>query len=255
MNNTKAKLQSGEVAVGLLTGITDEQLVEALGYSGAFDFLTIDIEHSPMDLETCGRLIRVADVSGMTPLIRPLFNEARSLLRFLDAGAQGFQAPLVETPQDVRGLLEGMLYPPEGQRGLAMVRAARYGFGEPVAQYVKRANEDMLLVAQLETRKAVENLPVLLDTPGIDVYYVGPVDLSISYGHPGQPDHPEVAAAIESIRSQVLAAGKTLGTIARNPEQAQQLVETGYSYLAIPLTGLFVQAARKLADAARSARR
>lgn len=255
MNRTKEKLQKGEVAIGLLTGITDEQLLEALGYSGAFDFLTIDIEHSPMSTETCERLIRVADVSGMTPLIRPLHNEPRSLLRFLDAGAMGFQAPLVEIPEDVRGLLDGMLYPPQGQRGLAMVRAARYGFGEPVAEYVARANKDMLLVAQLETRKAVENLPALLDTPGIDVYYVGPVDLSLSYGHPGKPDHAEVVNAIESIRTQVLAAGRTLGTIARNAEQARQLVESGYRYLALPLTGLFVQAARRLADEARAAAR
>jgi 4-hydroxy-2-oxoheptanedioate aldolase len=252
VNTTKDKLKAGETVIGPLTGIMDEQLIEALGWSGVFDFITIDIEHSPITTETCERLIRAANSAGLTPLFRPLHTQARSLLRFFDAGAQGVQAPLVETVAGIREITDGMLYPPLGQRGLAMVRAARFGQGITAADYVEKANQEMLLVAQLETRRAVENLPDLLDCPNIDVYYIGPVDLSISYGHPGRPDHPEVAAAMERVEKQVLRAGKMLGTIARNAEQAQDLIRRGYRYLAIPLTGFIVQSAKKLVEQARS---
>jgi 4-hydroxy-2-oxoheptanedioate aldolase len=247
-NKVKERINTGGVAIGTITGITDPQLIEAVCLTGVIDFITFDLEHGPMTTETCENLIRIANLAEVTPFVRPLKKDGRAILPFIDAGAQGCQVPLVETAEDVQEIQSGMLYPPLGNRGLAMVRSAQFGIGKPIAEYVRIANQEMILIAQIETQQAIQNIDELVNYPEIDIYYIGPVDLSLSYGHPGNPNHPDVVRAIATAETSFLQAGKVLGTIARNADQATSLIKRGYQFLAVPLTSFILQAVKDFAQ-------
>jgi len=236
-NPLKDKLRKGEPIVGLFVGLPSPALVEMIGFIG-YDYVIIDAEHGVPDLETCEHMIRAAEASGTTPVVRIAENQQQNILRYLDAGAMGVQIPMVNTADDAESVVRSVFYPPKGRRGLAGVRASRYGIGMTTADYVDMANQELLVIIQIETTQAVASAQAICATSGVDIVFVGPSDLSSSMGFSGQPTHPQVMRAIESVGKLAQASGKAAGTIARDASAYEHWRSAGFQYLATGVTNI-----------------
>jgi len=249
-NPVKEKLKGGEAVAGVFCNLPSPMSVEILGYLG-FDFVIIDAEHGISDYEMCEHMIRAADASGITPITRVGLNLQQHILRYLDAGTMGVQIPMVNTGEDAQDVVNSAKYPPIGKRGLAPVRASHYGLTMATGEYVKMANEEVMVVAQVETMQAVDNLKDILTVDYIDVVFLGPSDLSSSMGLPGQTTDPQVVELIERCGRQIVAAGKAAGTIARDPQAFKEWKAKGFQYLCTGASGFMAQAAREYIEGVR----
>ena len=229
-NKLKQKIQRGESAIGTFVKLTDPAVPELLALAG-FDFFVLDTEHVAVDREQLTNIVRAADAAGITPIVRVRENQQVEILQNLDLGYAGVQVPNVDTAQQARDLVSYVKYTPLGVRGLSpSVRACGYGTCG-VQEYIDTANANTLVVAHCETKTCVENLDEVLKVEGLDVIFIGPMDLSQSYGVPGNPGDPEVQAAIETVTAKTLKAGKAVGTVAGTPEAARKLIEKGVQYI------------------------
>jgi 4-hydroxy-2-oxoheptanedioate aldolase len=242
-NSTKAKLQAGETVFGCFVRYADASLIEMMGYQD-WDFLVFDAEHGTLEPRECEHLVRAAELRGVTPLVRATTNSQPVMLRFLDTGAQGVHIPWVNTASEAQSAVRSVKYFPRGQRGLASVRAADYGLGKPLANYVQQANSETLVVLQIETAEAVEQLPEILAVPDIDVIFIGPTDLSNSLGMPGQLQHPTVQKTMQRIIDAVTASPVALGIMVNNMAAARQWQARGARYIATTIESLLVPAMR-----------
>jgi 2-dehydro-3-deoxyglucarate aldolase/4-hydroxy-2-oxoheptanedioate aldolase len=171
-------------------------VVQLLANAG-FDFVIIDNEHGAFNLETIADLARTAIYVGVTPIVRVPDLAYPYIAQSLDAGAQGLMVPRISTASQVHEVVQMMKYPPVGMRGSALSRGYTQFKGGPVAEVMAQVNEETLLIVQVEMRGAVENIDVIVSIPGVDVALIGPNDLSIALGVPGQQNHPTVQAAIQ----------------------------------------------------------
>ena len=237
VNEVKAKLRGGDAVVGSFCNLPSPEAVELLGWAG-FDFVIIDAEHGPQSPETVATMVRGAEASGTTPLVRVATNEPQNILRYLDTGAQGLQMPMVNGPTDAQRAVAAALYPPQGRRGLAGVRAAGFGLRESVADYAASANDEMLVIVQIETMEALVNRDAILSVPGIDVVFFGATDLSSSMGIPGQTRDERVINVIAEAGQAVMDAGLVAGTIVGTAEQAVEWQERGFRYISTNFASL-----------------
>lgn len=229
-NRLKAVLAQKKSAVGTFVKLTDPAVVELLALAG-FDFFVLDTEHVAVDREQLTNIVRAADAAGITPIVRVRENQQVEILQNLDLGYAGVQVPNVDTPQQARDLVSYVKYTPHGVRGLSpSVRACGYGTCG-VQDYIDTANANTMIISHCETKTCVENLDEILKIEGIDVIFIGPMDLSQSYGVPGNTADPEVKAAVETITAKTLAAGKAVGTVAGTPEAAEKLIKQGVQYI------------------------
>lgn len=229
-NKLKKAIQNGESVIGTFVKLTDPAVPEILALAG-FDFFVLDTEHVAVDREQLTNIVRAADAAGITPIVRVRENQQVEILQNLDLGYAGVQVPNVDTAEEARNLVSYVKYTPRGVRGLSpSVRACGYGTCN-VQEYIDMANSNTMIVSHCETKTCVENLDEVLKVEGLDVVFIGPMDLSQSYGVPGNPDEPEVQAAVETITRKTLAAGKAVGTVAGTPEAAKKLIEKGVQYI------------------------
>ena len=249
-NSTRAKLQAGETVLGCFVRYADASLIEMMGYQD-WDFLVFDAEHGTLEPRECEHLVRAAELRGVTPLVRATTNQPAIILRFLDTGAQGVHVPWISSSTEAETAVRSIKYFPHGQRGLAGVRAANYGQGEPFVDYVQRANRETLVVLQIETAEAIEQLPEILAVPGIDVIFIGPTDLSNSLGMPGQIQHPTVQKAIQRIIATVAPSHVALGIMVSSQASARQWRERGARYITVTLEALLIPAMRDYLHGAR----
>ncbi len=249
-NLTKAKIQAGETTYGVFVNVSNPSLVEIVGHLG-FDFALIDAEHGPMGLESCEEMIRAADAVNITPLVRIAMNIQQNILRFLDMGALGVQLPLLNNKADVENVVRSVKYRPEGRRGLAGVRANSWGLAGPLGEYVQEANRETLVIVQIETLDAVENLKEILTVPNIDVVFIGPNDLSQAMGYPGQMKHPEVQGLIDRLVKEIHAAGKATGTVAYDAETLKLRKEQGFKFIVYNIMAMIVKSGREYLQMAR----
>lgn len=250
INAVKERLKGGDAVVGSFCNLPSPEAVELLGWAG-FEFVIIDAEHGPQNLETVANMVRAAEASETTPLVRVAINEPQNILRHLDTGAQGLQMPMVNTREDAERAVASALYPPRGRRGLAGVRAGGFGVRESVADYAASANDEMLVIVQIETVEALGNLDSIIGVPGIDIVFFGATDLSSSMGIPGQTRDERVVNAIADAGKVVMDAGLVAGTIVGTPEQAVEWQGQGFRYIATNFAGLAGRAARTFVDEAR----
>src|SRR5690348_575399 len=210
-NLMKAKLKAGAPALGCSLMFPSPQIVEMLGYAG-FDWVLLDCEHgslSPADVEL---MAMAADAAGITPIARPRTNAAADIQMVMDRGVMGVQVPHVNTAEDARRAVDAVKFGPTSLRSLAAgTRPDRWGFGGKMADFADAANADSLVCVQFEHPKALENIDSILEVEGVDVFFIGPSDLSQAMGHPGNPGAPPVAAAIDNALKRIVAAGKTPG--------------------------------------------
>jgi len=229
-NKMKAKFAAGEPALGMSVMIPSPQLVEMAGGLG-FDWVLIDCEHGAITLETVELMIMAAEASGITPIVRPRSKNAQDIMEVMDRGAAGVQVPHVITAADARAAVEAVKFHPMGRRGLAAgTRASGYGYRGSVGDFIAAANRETLVCAQLEDEAAIHNVDNILKVDGIDVFFIGPSDLSQSMGHPGNPKAEPVAKAIDSTLKKIIAAGKTPGMPATT-ENVAAAVARGVRYI------------------------
>jgi 4-hydroxy-2-oxoheptanedioate aldolase len=249
-NRMKEKLKAGEPVFGVSVMIPSPQIVEMAGAAG-FDWVLLDCEHGTLTLESVELMAMAAEACGITAIARPVTRSAEHILQVLDRGVMGVQVPHVNTAAEAREVLAAVKYHPAGRRGLAAgTRAAVYDSHGTLADYVKAANEATLIAIQLEDEPAIHNIDELLAVDDIDVFFIGPSDLSQSMGYPGNPKAPAVASAIESSFRKIVAAGRTPGTPA-TAENVREVVDKGVRYIYTHLPRLLASSAKSYLKNAR----
>jgi 4-hydroxy-2-oxoheptanedioate aldolase len=243
-NPLKTKIANRTPILGAISNLTDPTVAEICGFSG-LDFYMIDGEHSPVATSQVADIVRACECAGIVPLARVRSNDPKLVLQFLDAGVMGIMMPGITTISEVERLVEAIKYPPRGLRGLGPVRAADYMLGKMTqANYVQWANENTLVLPQIEDIAALKNLDGMLQVPDVDGFVIGPRDLAMTMGFYDGPAHPEVQAVIDEIIQRVTAAGRVVGTVAATAEQAKGLVGKGVGLVLNSVAGLISQSAK-----------
>jgi 2-keto-3-deoxy-L-rhamnonate aldolase RhmA len=250
-NRMKEKLRAGQPVYGVSVMIPSPQIVEMIAAAG-FDWVLLDCEHGTITLESLELMAMAAEASGITAIARPVSRSPEHILQVLDRGVMGVQVPHVNTAAEAREVVEAVKFHPLGKRSIAAgTRAAVYDAHGTLADFVKAANEQTLIAIQLEDKEAIQNIDELLKVDDIDVFFIGPSDLSQSMGHPGNPKAPVVAEAIESSFRKTLAAKRTPGTPATG-ENLQGVLDKGVRYIYTHLPRLLASSAKAyLANAKR----
>ncbi len=205
-----------------------------------------------MDMGVAENMVRAAELAGVTPFIRVTHNRPDLILRALDIGALGVHVPEVSDAHQGKAAVASVKYAPQGQRGLAGVRAAKYGLKDSLPEYAAAANQQTMLIVHIEDVKAVENLDALLAVEGIDVYFLGPTDLSNSLGIPGQSKDPKVIGLVEDSIKQIAGAGKIAGCIAADVETARRYTELGARYIACHAISFMASASKQFLEELRA---
>ena len=216
-NNIFAKNREGRKGLGLGLVYPSAEAVELVGMVGGFDYINLDGEHGLFSPESIDAMVRVADGYGLTVTARVPSLQGSTINQFLDRGVIGVLGPHVDTAEQAKQLVDACRFVPDGQRSWGGGRGTFYNDGglldQPGSQrteYMGRANQEMLVMAQLETATAFGNLDEILAVDGIDAFAWGSNDLAQSMGFPGQPDHPEVKAAEAGIADRIHAAGRKM---------------------------------------------
>ncbi len=250
-NVTKRKLATGGTVFGIFVPFAEPGLVELCGIAG-FDFAILDMEHGAIDVAECENLIRAAEVVELTPVVRVSTAELATILRLLDAGAQGIMVPHVNSREDAERAVAAVRYPPLGRRGAGSQRAAAYGMRLHRRDWVSHANREMLLIAMLEEVDAMARVRDIVAVPGIDAYEIGRGDLSLSMGLPGEVTHPKVEAAVELAVAAILDAGRVVSDTVGSPQEAKMLVARGYRMMNCSFVGTATRALRTLVEDVRA---
>jgi 4-hydroxy-2-oxoheptanedioate aldolase len=229
-NPLKRALREGRPQIGLWSELASPTAVEVLAGSG-FDFLVLDTEHAPNELPAVLAQLRAMAEGGTSAVVRVAWNDPVLLKRLLDVGAQSVLVPFVQDADEARRAVAATRYPPHGIRGVALVtRASRWG---RVRDYARRAQEEICLVVQLETRAALANLESIAGVEGVDVLFIGPSDLAADMGHLGDSAHPEVRAAIDDAVRRISATGRAAGILAPAEEDARHWLALGCRFVAV----------------------
>lgn len=241
MNRLKEKFQKNELSVGTFTQLISPTAVECLGQTG-LDYVIIDTEHCPVDINFLTAAITAADAAGIVPLVR-INDIARSkVLQPLDYGAKGLIVPAVETVEEVRKLVEFAKFAPLGNRGFCPSRDGGWGYDEVSQQgvdaYFANANSETLLIPQCETAGCLAHIEEITAMDGVDGIFVGPFDLSIALGHPMEFDCAEMKTAMKRILDACHKNGKMAFFFCGDIATAQARAAEGYDSVA---TGLDVK--------------
>lgn len=227
----KRRLAAGETVFGSFAFLPSPDIVEIMGFAG-FDYVIIDLEHSPKNWDQVANMIRAAELHGMAPIVRVREIGEKNILEVLELGAEGIVLPFVQTPDDVAKAARALNYPPRGMRGACtLTRAAQYGgLRAEFIAHTQRQNADLVLIAQIEDGLGVQNIDAILACdPGIDALIVGRSDLASSLGRPGQVDDPIVLEATHRV---IDAAGRHArrvpsGIGVYSPQEAAKWIDAG----------------------------
>lgn len=241
----KAKLKANELTLGSWVTIGHPSVVEIMAQAG-FEWLTVDLEHSPISFETAQALITVIQANGMQALVRVGKNDEVIIKRTMDSGADGVIVPMVKTAAEAEEAVSYVKYPPKGKRGVGLARAQKYGTG--FEEYKQWLDSEAVLIAQIEHVESVRNIDSILAVDGVDGVIIGPYDLSGSMGRPGDFAHPDMKEAITAVEKACVKAGKPAGyhVIDSDPSSLQEKIDAGFTFLAYSLDFFF------LGDAARN---
>lgn len=225
-------------------------VAEAVGHAG-FDWVVVDMEHTPLDLMGLVHTLQALSGTKTLPIVRVPWNDSVVVKRVLDAGATSVLFPFVQNAADAARAVAATRYPPEGVRGMSgMSRGSKYG---TLPNYFTTANRQIGVIVQIETMDAVEQLEEIARIDGVDSLFVGPADLSASLGHVGQLSHPVVMDVITKVAQRCKAAGKPVGILGMTPESVAQYRAAGYDYVGISSDlGLLMQACRSVIGALRT---
>ena len=244
-NEFKRTLARRELQIGLWSTLCSSLGAEIIAHSG-FDWILLDTEHSPNELPDLVSQLQAMGRGTASPVVRAAWNDAVLIKRILDIGAQSILLPYVQTAEEARRAVQAVRYPPRGIRGVsASSRASQFG---RVKDYLSRADEEICLIVQIETRAALDQLEAISEIDGVDGVFIGPSDLSASLGHLGHPQHPETQAAPQDAAQRLTRLGKPAGILAVVEADARRYIEWGYNFVAVGVdTTLLANSADALA--------
>ena len=226
-NTFKKRMEDGKR--GVIGWIATPNAFQAEAYASAgWDAVTIDMQHGASDTNDLVSLMQAICLNDVMPMVRVPWNDPAYVMRALDCGAMGIICPMINTVAEAEALVQAGRYPPMGARSNGPFRAAQWAG----ADYVAKADHEVQLFAMIETKQALGNLDAILKVKGLSGTYVGPSDLSLSYGKPPtlDPSDPEVIAAIETIARKTRAAGLIAGVHTDGPKTAHKRYAQGYHY-------------------------
>jgi 2-keto-3-deoxy-L-rhamnonate aldolase RhmA len=224
-NGLKQRLRAGEAVIGSVLTTPEPFFAEVMGAAG-FDFVLIDTEHSPFSLTELQTVLIALAAGGSPVVVRAPWNDPVAVKQILDLGADGVILPWVNNRQECAAAVAAARYPPEGVRGCGPRRAARLGPGG-VAEYFRRANEEVLALVQIEQAAAVERLEEILTTPGLDGVMVGPADLAASMGYLQDLENPAVEETIQRILEGCRRHGVPFGMFTATAARARKWIQRG----------------------------
>ena len=252
-NHLKEKIQQGKTIAGILTGLGHPDVAELLSRIG-YDFLYLDDEHGPMHYETLQRMMQAMNGTDCTPIVRVQENNATDIKRLLDIGAHGIVVPMVNNREDAIRAVKACKYPPQGIRGYG---PRRYALIDP--DYVKTADNEIMVIAIIETGKAIDNIDEIFSVDGIDACLVGHMDLSFDMGLPIPPvlppgsDNPRLSEALDKVIQASRVTGKPAG-LAVNSASVKWAVQKGFTVnIVASVDNLLFESARNALDIARAA--
>jgi 4-hydroxy-2-oxoheptanedioate aldolase len=229
-NRMKSKIYSGEPALGCSVMVPSPQMVEMVAHAG-FDWVLIDLEHGTIGLESAELMIMAAEASGITPIARPRSNRKADISAVMDRGAMGVQVPHINNDEDARAAISAVKFGPGDNRGLAAgTRPDSYGLSRGMDEFVRTSNEQTLVCVQLEHASAIENIDDILGVEGIDVFFIGPSDLSQSMGYPGNQKAELVQTAIKNTLQKIVNAEKIPGMPA-SVDNLDEVLASGSLYI------------------------
>ncbi|MGJ8623914.1 MAG: HpcH/HpaI aldolase family protein [Yoonia sp.] len=231
VNTLKKALQDGQLQHGIWLTSGTGVLAELAGSAG-FDWCLIDGEHGPNTVSEILPQLQALAIGDTAAVVRVASPEAWIIKQVLDLGCQTVLVPMVDDAATAQAMARAMRYPPHGNRGMGAALARATGFGAN-ADYPRTANDQVCLLVQAESAKAVENIDAIAATDGVDGVFVGPADLSADMGYPGQPDHPEVEKAIDHLIARTVAAGKIAGIITFDESRFDEYAKKGVTFLGV----------------------
>lgn len=244
-NAFKRALKAGKAQIGLWSSLSSNYSVEVIAGAG-FDWMLLDSEHSPADVESLLRQLQAAAPYPTHPVVRVPWNDMVWIKRVLDIGAQTLLVPYVSTAAEARNAVAYTRYPPQGVRGVAgTTRATRFG---RIKDYARRAHEEICLLVQVETQAALDHIEAIAAVEGVDGIFIGPADLHASLGHTGQVAHPEVKPLIDEAIRRIRKCGCAPGILTPNEADARHWLACGALFVAVGAdVGILARGAEALA--------
>jgi len=228
-NAFKAALATGEMQYGIFVSLADPVAAEIAACSD-MDWVIVDLEHAPNDMRTALSQLQATFGYDTRVVVRPYEGDQALIKRVLDIGAQSIMVPMVDTAAQAEQIVSWARYPLAGSRGVASARAARWG---RVDGYFATANDEVCVIAQIESREGAANVADIAAVDGIDALFVGPSDMAAALGHIGNPGHPDVQEAVLGAISAIAAAGKPAGVYGATPEAAQRYADAGATFVMV----------------------
>jgi 4-hydroxy-2-oxoheptanedioate aldolase len=230
VNRFKHAIAAGQSQIGLWCTLSSHYAVEVAAGSG-FDWLLLDMEHSPNDLESLLPQLQAAAAYPVTAIVRVPWNDMVIIKRVLDLGAQTLLVPYIQNADEARSAVAAMRYPPAGLRGVGgTTRATRYG---RIKDYAKRAQAELCLLVQVETQAALGEIEAIAAIDGVDGIFIGPADLHASMGYPGEVANPKVLPLIEGALRRIRQAGKAPGILATDDALVKRFAAAGAVFTAV----------------------
>jgi 4-hydroxy-2-oxoheptanedioate aldolase len=222
-------IRAGTPQVGLWVTSSNNFTAEAVASAG-FDWVVLDMEHSPSDMQTVLGQLQAFDSSSTTALVRPVWNDPLIVKRLLDLGAPGLVFPMVQSANEAARAVASTRYPPRGIRGYSgTTRANKFGRTD---DYLERVEDETAVIVQIETRAALEQADEIAAVPGIDGVFFGPADLAADIGLLGKPMAGEVWDLIKPVAARLIAAGMPVGTLVSDATAAAELINDGFTFVA-----------------------
>ncbi|MBC7810633.1 MAG: 2,4-dihydroxyhept-2-ene-1,7-dioic acid aldolase [Burkholderiales bacterium] len=242
-NRVREKMRAGQPTIGCFLGLGSPNVAELLAHAG-FDWLVIETEHNGLDSAEIQHMLMAINGTETVALVRIPSSNPVFIQRGLDMGALGIVVPLVKTADEARAIVSATRFPPQGTRSFGPLRASHYGMDN--ADYLERANDNIIVALILETREAVEDLEAIASVPGVDALYLGPFDLCLSLGlNPMHQPYPQIETIMENMVAAARKHGFAAGIGASTPEQLRQRRAEGFTLLGYgPDYYLLVEAAR-----------
>jgi 4-hydroxy-2-oxoheptanedioate aldolase len=244
-NNFKRALKANKLQVGLWCSLSSHYATELVAGSG-FDWILLDTEHSPNDLESVLQQLQAAAPYPTHPVVRVPWNDMVTIKRYLDIGAQSLLIPYVQNAEEAKAAVAYTRYPPKGVRGVAgATRATRFG---RVKDYAKRAHEEICVLVQVETQTALDSLEKIAAVDGVDGVFIGPADLHASLGYAGETNNPKVMPVIDDAIRRIRKAGKAPGILTGVEADARRWIDCGGLFVAVGAdTGVLARGSEALA--------
>lgn len=248
-NYFKAAIKSDQHQLGFWCSLPGGYAAEIAAGAG-YDWLLFDTEHSPSDPIDVLAQLQAAAAYDVSAIVRPASNDPVLIKRMLDVGAQTLLVPYVQSREEAEAAVAAMRYPPRGIRGVSgLTRATRFG---RIQRYATRAESELCLLVQVETGSALDRLEAIASVEGVDGVFIGPADLAASLGFPGEPDRPEVVAAVEDAILRIRSLGKPAGILTPNPGFARRCIELGSVFTAVGIdAGILARGSDELAKSFR----